>query len=161
MIEIRTTDEPPMLAAARELVRAHILANSKAHDAAGAQAVVDALPAPYLPPAGGLWVAVEKEHALGCVALHAISSGTSEMKRMYVAPEARRRGVARTLSEFAISKARDIGYEKLRLGTLAAMLPAQNLYLSLGFKRIDPYRPEEFGETWFYELDLRPSLLQR
>jgi putative acetyltransferase len=161
MIEIRSTERPEMLTAARELVRAHILANSSAHDAAAAQAVVGVLPAPYLPPAGGLWVAVEDEEVLGCVALHAISSGTAELKRMYVAPDARGRGVARKLSEFAISTARDIGYEKLRLGTLATMLPAQNLYMSLGFRRIDPYRPEEFGETWFYELELRPSLLQR
>ena len=54
MIEIRRADDPASLAAARALVRAHILAHSSAHDAAGAERIVDALPAPYVAPTGVL-----------------------------------------------------------------------------------------------------------
>ena len=154
MIEIRSADDPATLAAARSLIRAHILAHSTAHDPASAERIVAALPAPYLAPAGGLWVAWAGEEALGCVALQALAPDTAELKRMYVRPEARGRGVARRLTTHAIAAARTLGYARLRLGTLATMHAAQQLYASVGFRRIAPYRPVEFGDTWFYELTL-------
>lgn len=154
MIEIRSADDPATLAAARSLIRAHILAHSTAHDAAAADRIVTALPAPYLPPEGALWVAWAGIEALGCVALQALAPDTAELKRMYVRPEARGRGVARRLTTHAIATARALGYARLRLGTLATMHAAQELYASVGFRRIAPYRPVEFGDTWFYELTL-------
>ncbi|GLC25958.1 GNAT family N-acetyltransferase [Roseisolibacter agri] len=146
-IEIRGADDPASLAAARALIRAHILAHSTAHDAEAAERIVEALPAPYV----ALWVAWRGDEALGCVALHALAPDTAELKRMYVRPEARGRGVARRLTEHAIAEATARGCVRLRLGTLTTMHAAQRLYLSLGFARIAPYRPVEFGETWFYE----------
>lgn len=154
MIEIRSADEPASLAAARALVRAHILAHSSAHDAAAAERIVAALPAPYAAPSGALWVAWLGEEALGCVALHRLAPDTAELKRMYVRPEARGRGVARRLTEHAIAAATARGYARLCLGTLTTMHAAQRLYASVGFRRIAPYRPAEFGETWFYERPL-------
>ena len=74
---------------------------------------------------------------------------------MYVRPAQRGRGIARALGELVIEEARARGYERLRLGTLRTMVPAQNLYASLGFVPIAPYRDVEFGDTLFYELDLR------
>jgi ribosomal protein S18 acetylase RimI-like enzyme len=53
-----------------------------------------------------------------------------------------------------ISEAKTRGYQKLRLGTLSTMQPAQNLYTSLGFLPVPPYRAIEFGDTLFFELDL-------
>jgi putative acetyltransferase len=154
MIEIRSADDPASLAAARALVREHILAHSAAHDAAAAERVVAALPAPYLAPTGALWVAWAGEDALGCVALQEIAPETAELKRMYVRPEARGRGVARRLTAHAIAVAGARGYGRLRLGTLTTMHAAQRLYASVSFRRIAPYRPAEFGDTWFYELTL-------
>jgi putative acetyltransferase len=151
MIEIRSVEDPASLAAARLLVRAHMAAHSAIHDTEAIERVVAALPAPYVAPRGGLWVAWEGVEALGCVALQALAPATAELKRMYVRPEARGRGVARRLSEHAISVAAARGYAKLRLGTLPSMRAAQQLYESLGFRRIAPYRAVEFGETWFYE----------
>jgi GNAT superfamily N-acetyltransferase len=80
-------------------------AHSAIHDAEAIERVVAALPAPYLEPRGGLWVAWEGAEALGCVALRALAPATAELKRMYVRPEARGRGVARRLSEHAIAVA--------------------------------------------------------
>ena len=157
MIEIRRADDPASLAAARALVRAHILAHSSAHDAAGAERIVEALPAPYVAPTGALWVAWIGDEALGCVALHELAPDVAELKRMYVRPEARGRGVARRLTEHAIAEATARGYARLRLGTLTTMHAAQRLYASVGFTRIAPYRPVEFGETWFYERPLSPA----
>lgn len=151
MIEIRSVEDPASLGAARSLVRAHMSVHTATHNAEAIERVVAALPAPYVAPRGGLWVAWEGAEALGCVALRALEPAMAELKRMYVRPEARGRGVARRLSEHAIAVAAARGYAKLRLGTLPSMRAAQQLYESLGFRRIPPYRAEEFGETWFYE----------
>lgn len=151
MIEIRNVEDPASIAAARLLVRAHIVAASASYDAEAVERVIAALPEPYVAPRGFLWIAWEDAEALGCLALHALAPDTAELKRMYVRPESRGRGLARRLTEHAIAVAAGQGYSRLRLGTLPSMRAAQQLYGSLGFQRIAPYRPVEFGETWFYE----------
>jgi len=154
MIEIHPVSGEQALAAARDLIRAHLDAHSQHHDAVAKAAVLAALPAPYVPPAGGLWLAWDGAEAAGCVALHPLAPDIAELKRMYVRPVSRGRGIARRLARHAIEEARTLGYERLRLGTLTTMLAAQNLYASLGFQPIPPYRGAELGDTLFYELDL-------
>lgn len=154
MIEIQSVDTEAALADVRSLIRAHVEAHSEAHSAESVAALIASLPAPYLPPAGGLWIARHENVSVGCVALRELTPGTAEVKRMYVRPEFRNRGIARRLAEHVIAEARALGYSRLRLGTLKSMQPAQNLYTSLGFKPIEPYRDVEFGDTLFYELDL-------
>ena len=155
MIEA-VTDERS-LSAAKELIREHFEAHSEAHDPSQIAEVIDKLPSPYVPPSGGLWVAWNGEEAVGCVALQSLSNEVGEVKRMYVRPEHRGKGIARALAHLVIDEARSRGYSTLRLGTLASMIPAQNLYTSLGFIPIDPYRKVEFGATLFYELPLEPK----
>src|SRR4030088_2714656 len=157
MIDIISATVPHALDDARVLIRAHISAHSTAHDPASTADLVAALPAPYEPPGGGLWVAYQDGAPLGCVALHALGPAVGEIKRMYVAPAHRGRGVARALLERVINEARRRNYDTLRLGTLATMHAAQTLYASAGFRELDPYRPVEFGDTLFYELSLAPD----
>jgi len=154
MIEIRATDDAEALSSARRLIRAHFAAHSTAHDAESSEAIVAALPEPYVPPRGGLWVAFVDGSGVGCAALREFDEDTGEVKRMYVDPEMRGKGIARTLALYVVGQARAIGYRRLRLGTLRSMRPAQGLYESLGFKSVPPYRPIEFGDTVFYELSL-------
>jgi len=158
MIEIHPVSTADALAAARDLIREHLEANSHAHDAGTTAAKLPALPAPYVPPSGGIWLAWDGAEAAGCVALHALTPEIAEVKRMYVRPASRGRGIARELGERVIAEARELGYARLRLGTLTTMLAAQNLYSSLGFEPIPPYRSVEFGDTLFYELDLNASV---
>ena len=153
---IEAVGDSRSLAAARELIRDHFEAHSEAHDPSQISAIVDKLPSPYVAHGGGLWVAWEGDEAVGCVALQSIADDVGEVKRMYVRPEHRGKGIARALAHHVIEEARSRGYSRLRLGTLASMRPAQNLYMSLGFVPIDPYRNIEFGTTLFYELDLDP-----
>ena len=155
MIEIHPVSNASGLAAARDLIREHLEANSHAHDAGSTAAKLAALPAPYVPPGGGIWLAWDGAEAAGCVALHALTPEIAEVKRMYVRPTSRGRGIARRLGERVIAEARQLGYGRVRLGTLTTMLAAQSLYASLGFEPIPPYRNVEFGDTLFYELDLR------
>ena len=145
------------LEAARALIRAHFVAHAEAHGPSQIATVIERLPAPYLPPEGGLWVAWFDGEAAGCVALQPIAPRVGEVKRMYVRPASRRKGIARALAVHVIEQARLRGYELLRLGTLASMEPAQSLYTSLGFTPIPAYRSVEFGTTLFYELDLSRS----
>lgn len=152
---IEPVSDDRSLAAARGLIREHFEAHSEAHDPAQIGAILEKLPAPYVPPFGGLWVAWIGDTAAGCAALQQLPDGTGEVKRMYVRPENRGEGIARALAHVVIVEARARGYDKLRLGTLATMQPAQNLYTSLGFLPVPPYRPIEFGDTLFYELDLK------
>jgi len=151
---IHAVSDERSLEAARALIREHFEAHSEAHDPAQIDAIIEKLPEPYVPPSGGLWVAWRGDEAVGCVALQSLSEEAGEVKRMYVRPAHRGDGIARQLAYLVIDEARGRGYAKLRLGTLATMQPAQNLYTSLGFVPIPPYRAIEFGHTLFYELDL-------
>ncbi len=74
--------------------------------------------------------------AVGCGALHRLDATCAEVKRMYVAPEARGLKLGRRLLEALETRAVDLGYEMLRLEMGARQPPAQHLYVSFGFRRI-------------------------
>jgi ribosomal protein S18 acetylase RimI-like enzyme len=113
------------------------------------------LPGHYAPPNGRLLLAMDETQAAGCVALREIGPGICEMKRLFVRPAFRQRGAGRLLAQTIISAARDIGYERMRLDTLASLRPALALYESLGFQRIAPYYHNPAPEPVFMELQLR------
>ena len=77
-----------------------------------------------------------------------------EMKRLYVKPEFRGLGIGRALAEADIEQARKIGYTHMRLDTVPSMEVARQLYVSLGFRRIDSYRYNPIEGAVFMELKL-------
>ena len=111
------------------------------------------LPGEYVPPSGRLWLAFENGHVAGCVALRQIGEGTGEMKRLYVRPEFRGKGLGRTLTEAIIEAAREIGYQRLRLDTLPGKMDqAITMYRSLGFKDIEKYYDNPYETAAYMEL---------
>jgi putative acetyltransferase len=74
-------------------------------------------------------------HAVGCGALH-LALGVGEVKRMFVLPEFRGRGIARQLLMALESTARERGYSTLRLETGTRQPEAIGLYRSAGYSEI-------------------------
>jgi len=111
-------------------------------------------PAHYTRPEGRVLVAVERGEAVGVVCLRRLSARVCELKRMYVKPKFRGRGIGRLLATRAIREAREIGYARVRLDTLSKLKEAVSLYGSLGFKEIGPYRVNPNKGVVFLELNL-------
>ena len=113
------------------------------------------LPGDYVPPEGRLVLATSEGQAAGCVALHKLDDEVCEMKRLYVRPQFRGKGLGKALAERVINEARLIGYKRLRLDTVEpVMRTAVAMYRQLGFREIAPYRANPIEGALYMELDL-------
>ncbi len=108
----------------------------------------------YGPPSGVALLAVEGDRALGCVGVRRLEGEVAELKRMYVSPEARGRGIGRGLCEAALAAARRLGYASIRLDTVAEMTAAARVYEAAGFHAIPAYRENPLPTARFYERSL-------
>ncbi len=113
------------------------------------------LPGDYSPPAGRLLLAELEGKIAGCVALHKLSDGVCEMKRLYVRPEFRGKALGRALAERVIAEARAAGYLRMRLDTVVGKMDsAIALYRRLGFREVSPYRGNPIPGAIYMELKL-------
>jgi ribosomal protein S18 acetylase RimI-like enzyme len=113
------------------------------------------LPGMYAPPEGRLLLGMVADRPAGCAGLHKLEGSICEMKRLYVPPPFRGIGLGRRLAGEIIAEARAIGYRKIRLDTIVGKMDqAIELYRQLGFREIDPYRPNPIPGALYMELEL-------
>ena len=123
----------------RELSAELAAAYDFADDGSGAFA-----PADVRVPRSAFLVARLGDRPVGCGALRPLDDGggpasTAEIKRMYVTPEARGRGVARAILDRLEATARDVGYARVLLETGNRQLAAIRLYERAGYERVACY----------------------
>lgn len=113
------------------------------------------LPGSYGQPEGRLLLAEYDGQLAGCVALHRLEAGICEMKRLYLRPQFRGKGLGRALAERIIAEAREIGYQQMRLDTVEpVMKDAVAMYRKLGFQDIAAYRTNPIAGAMYMELKL-------
>jgi putative acetyltransferase len=105
----------------------------------------------YAAPHGIILLNKTEENFTACVAVRNKGEQVAELKRMYVQPAQRGKGLAKDLLQKAINFAKQAGYKKIRLDTLATMTPAINLYKQFGFYEIDPYYHNPEDNAVFFE----------
>jgi putative acetyltransferase len=113
------------------------------------------LPGDYAPPRGRLLLTEFDGQLAGCVALHPLQSDICEMKRLYLRPQFRGKGLGRVLAEHIIIEAGAIGYKRMRLDTVEpVMKDAVAMYRRLGFREIAPYCANPVAGAMYMELEL-------
>lgn len=114
----------------------------------------------FAPPQGRLILSLEDDYPSGIACLKHLTGNIGEIKRMYVRPIFRGKGIGRSLLQRLIEEAQTIGYEKLKLDSARFMAEAHSLYQSMGFVEIDPYEgseiPKPYQKHWkFMEKTLK------
>jgi putative acetyltransferase len=113
------------------------------------------LPGKYDPPEGRLLLAEFDSEFAGCVALRKLEGGICEMKRLFVRPQFRGKGLGRALAQRIIIEAREIGYTRMRLDTVEPfMKDAVAMYRRLGFVEVAPYCENPIAGALYMELQL-------
>ena len=109
-------------------------------------------PAPdedLVPPRGYFVVARLDGHPVGCGVLKRKNPTTGEIKRMWTASSARRRGVARKVLHTLETLAREAGLTVLHLETNRTLAEAQALYRKEGYIEVDAFNDEPYAHHWF------------
>ena len=110
----------------------------------------------FTAPRATFFVARDARGVIGCGGLCRDDDSTAEIRRIYVRPDARGRGVARELLAALIRAASELGYERVRLETSEYQLEALELYRSSGFEPIRPWgRFTGNSRSRCFELSLR------
>ncbi len=91
------------------------------------------------PGRGAFLIASRAGEPVGCGAIRRIEERTGEIKRMYVRPEERGRGVGRVLLDALEAEARALNISRLVLETGVRQSEAIALYQRAGFSRIAPF----------------------
>ena len=116
---------------------------------------VSADPEELVPPAGLFLIARLDGRAVGCGALKMKGPGLGEIKRMWVAPDARGLGIAQRLLEAIERNARQMGLDTLQLDTNRALREAHALYARNGYREIPRYNDNPYADHWFEKRGLK------
>jgi GNAT superfamily N-acetyltransferase len=108
-----------------------------------------ALPEEFEPPHGAFLIVYVGDEAVGCGGFKRLDSNTAEIKRMFLSPGVRGRGLGMRLLEQLEAGARDAGYSAIRLDTGDRLPAAIYLYRSAGYEEIPDYNGNPSASHWF------------
>jgi putative acetyltransferase len=152
---ITQVKSPPQIQQARELFLEYARSLGFSLCFQGFDQELAGLPGDYALPEGRLLIAEYQSELAGCVALHKLDAEICEMKRLYLRPKFRGKGLGRSLAELLIAEARSIGYRRMRLDTVEPMMKdAVGLYRKLEFREIAPYRANPITGAIYMEREL-------
>jgi GNAT superfamily N-acetyltransferase len=108
------------------------------------------------PPAGAFLVGYEEGRAVAIGGLRSLGDGVCEIKRMYVVPDARSRGVGRALLAALEDAGRQLGFHTVRLDAGEAQKHSRVLFANTGYREIPKYNQNHIA-VYFGEKDLNGS----
>ncbi len=148
MIEIRTvpSDAEPALS----LVEAMVAEVSALYGRIDVPGAPSATPADFGPPGGAFVVLVDDATGVAVAGggVKRLDDTACEIKRMYVVPEARGRGLASQLLKALEDAARGLGYTIVRLDTGPQQPAAQAMYERAGYAPIGNFNANPFASFW-------------
>ncbi len=112
------------------------------------------LPGRYSAPTGGLYLAYVDDAVLATAAWTHVNDEQAEIKRVYVQPQARGRGIGQALSRHVADILRGRGFRQMVLSTWGDNAGAIALYRKLGFVAIEPFKPSTYANMAFMGLNL-------
>jgi GNAT superfamily N-acetyltransferase len=131
-----------------ELLRAFVAELEILYEPGFADRSPSATQADFSPPHGRFLVLYDGDRPVACGGLKRSTPDVAEIKRMYVAPEARGRGFSRRLLAALEGAARELGYRKVRLDTGAYQPLAQGLYERAGYRPVPRYNDNPYAVFW-------------
>ncbi len=108
----------------------------------------------YASPLGGIILCKQNSEYIGCIAVRPQEENIAELKRMYIKPGYRKKGIGNELLKQSLHLAIQAGYKKIRLDTLNTMTPAMNLYQANGFYTIPAYYYNPEQTAVYFEKEL-------
>ena len=160
---LRTVNWPKELDTVRRLFREYrdwLAEHSHSSASVGARApaglaqldrVIDGLPGVYGPPGGDVILAFKGSELAACGALRAWEPKVAEIKRIYVRADHRGPGFGPILTGALLDRARELGYERVRVDTLPTMAAAIQFYQEMGFRPIRAYWDHPVPGALFFE----------
>jgi GNAT superfamily N-acetyltransferase len=105
-------------------------------------------PGEMVPPSGAFVLVTEDRRPLAGGGVRRLPDGAAEVKRMFVLPEARGRGLGRRLLDALEAAAAELGYDRVRLDTAATMPVAMEMYRRAGYEPIPDYNGNTYAAFW-------------
>lgn len=105
---------------------------------ADTDADLDDLQQHYFSQRGDFAVLVEEGRLIGTVAIANQGKGSCELRKMYLDPAYRGRGLGKLLMEHALQRAKELGFQRMTLETATVLKEAIRLYEQYGFRSYQP-----------------------
>jgi GNAT superfamily N-acetyltransferase len=138
-------DQPP----AADLIAAMVAEMAILYGPIDVPSMPSATPADFAPPHGTFLVGFDDEGAPVCAGgVKRLDDDAAEIKRMYVVPAARGRGLARVLLGALEDAASHLGYGTVRLDTGPLQPNARRLYESAGYRAIGNFHANPVAAYW-------------